>query len=72
MRAVKIVFGVLCFGLGVAFVTGAVNILVHPAYVHDAMHVALPSIFGAIFLFGSFLLLRNSAPPPSNDTANRS
>jgi hypothetical protein len=66
MRVIKITFGVLCFGLGVAFAMGAVNALLHPGYAAESMDVAFPAMLGAMFLLGSFLLLRRSpsAPPP--------
>jgi hypothetical protein len=62
MRMVKAIFGVLCFGLGVAFFMGAVYQLVRPSYFRDVMDVALPSMLGAMFLLGSFLLLRRGPP----------
>jgi hypothetical protein len=59
MRSVKIFFGVLCFGIGVAFAVGAANAIVHPAgYSDDVFDAAFPAMFGAMFLLGSYLLLR--------------
>jgi hypothetical protein len=58
MRAVKIICGVICFGLGVALAVGALNELVHPAYFHSGYDVAFPAMFGSMFLLGSYLLLR--------------
>ena len=55
MRAVKIIFGVLCFGIGVAFCVGAVNSLIHPGFDHSGLDAAIPAMFGAMFLLGSFL-----------------
>lgn len=58
MRVLRAIFGVLCFGVGVACVMGALNSLVHPDYFASSMDVAFPSMFGAMFLLGSYLLLR--------------
>jgi hypothetical protein len=66
MRATKIIFGLLCFGLGAAFAMGAVYQLVRPSYFRDVMDVALPSMLGGMFLLGSFLLLRPSSSPPAS------
>jgi hypothetical protein len=66
MRALRIIFGVLCFGIGVAFAMGAVHTLLHPSYFDSAMDVAFPAMFGAMFLLGSYLLLRPSSPSSSN------
>jgi hypothetical protein len=56
MRVVKIILGVLFFGSGVAFVAmGAVDQLIHPV---SGVDVAIPAMFGSIFLLGGYLLLR--------------
>jgi hypothetical protein len=48
-RALKIIFGVLCFGVGVAFAIGAAELFGEP-------ELGAPA--AAMFLLGSFLLLR--------------
>jgi hypothetical protein len=63
MRAVRIIFGILCFGLGVAFAMAAVDSLVVPSTFHSVFDVTFPSMFGAMFLLGSYLLLRRPAAP---------
>jgi hypothetical protein len=66
MQAVKIIFGVLCFGLSVACVIYAVNALVHhPSWDggYDGTDAWVPTMFGAMLLLGSFLLLRRSPSP---------
>ncbi|SFO74369.1 hypothetical protein SAMN05216330_104459 [Bradyrhizobium sp. Ghvi] len=62
MRVVRIIVGVLCFGVGIAFAMGAINALVHPGYFHSDVDVWMPSMFGAIFLLSSYLLVRRSTP----------
>src|SRR4029077_19965971 len=49
MGVVKIIFGVLCFGVGVAFAIGAAELLEEPE---------LGAPVAAMFLLASFLLLR--------------
>jgi hypothetical protein len=56
MRIVKMVFGVLCLGIGVAFIMVAVKALVYPRNMDDAKDVWIPAMFGAIFCLGSYLL----------------
>jgi hypothetical protein len=58
MRAAKILFGVLCFGMGVAFATGAVHAFVHAQGFDNPFDFAIPAMFGSMLLLGSFLLLR--------------
>ena len=50
-RALKIIFGVLCFGVGVAFAIGAAELFGEP-------ELGAPA--AAMFLLGSFLLLRRT------------
>ena len=59
MRAVKMMFGILCCGIGVAFAVGTVDGLLHP----DSIRIGdLPpwflGMFAAMFLLGGYLLLR--------------
>lgn len=63
MRALKMIFGVLCFGVGVAFAVGAADDLLHrnPYSTGNAPWLGM---FAAMFLLGSFLLLRRSPSPP--------
>ena len=42
MRVVKIFFGLVCFGSGVAFAMDAVNALVHVGYAENNMGVSIP------------------------------
>jgi hypothetical protein len=59
MRGVKIFFGVLCFGIGVAFAVGAAHAFMHQTpYDDNVFDTAFPAFFGAMFLLGSYLLLR--------------
>jgi hypothetical protein len=51
MGVVKIIFGVLCFWVGVAFAIGAAELLEEPE---------LGAPVGAMFLLASFLLLRRT------------
>ena len=51
MGVVKIIFGVLCFGVGVAFAIGAAELFEEP-------EVGAP--VAAMFLLASFLLLRRT------------
>ena len=55
-RIVKMVFGVLCLGIGLAFTMVAVKALVYPRDIDDAKDVWVPAMFGAIFCLGSYLL----------------
>ena len=48
MRVVKIFFGLVCFGSGVAFAMDAVNALVHVGYAEKNMGVSFPAMFGAM------------------------
>jgi hypothetical protein len=56
MRAVKATFAVLCFGVGVAFIAGAIYGLVRPSYYRDSTEVWMAVTIGVMFLLGSFLL----------------
>ncbi len=58
-RAGKIAFGVICFGLGVAFAIGTADGLLHPGPPDDFAPWLL-GMFAAMLLLGSFLLLRPS------------
>jgi hypothetical protein len=51
MGVVKIIFGVLCFGVGVAFAIGAAELLEEPE---------LGAPVAAMFLLASVLLLRRN------------
>ena len=62
MRAVRIIFGILCFGIGVAFAMAAVDALVVERSYHSVFDVTFPSMLGAMFLLGAYLLLRRPAP----------
>ena len=55
--AVKIAFGVICFGLGVAFAIGTAEGLLHPRSIYDIPQWFL-GMLAAMLLLGSFLLLR--------------
>jgi hypothetical protein len=48
MRVVKIFFGLVCFGSGVAFAMDAVNALVHVGYAENNMGVSFSAMFGAM------------------------
>ena len=48
MRVVKIFFGLVCFGSGVAFAMDAVNALVHVGYAEKNMGVSFPAMFGGM------------------------
>ena len=48
MRVVKISFGLVCFGSGVAFAMDAVNALVHVGYAENQLGVSFPALFGAM------------------------
>ena len=43
MRAVKAIFAMLCFGLGAAFITGAIYGLVRPDSYRDSTEVWIPT-----------------------------
>jgi hypothetical protein len=62
-RAVKIAFGVICFGLGVAFAIGTADGLLHPSSSAGDLPPWLLGMFAAMLLLGSFLLMRRSPPP---------
>jgi hypothetical protein len=62
-RKAKIVWGVICFGLGAAFAVATVDGLLHPGP-HDLLAPWFAAMFAAMLLLGSFLLLRRSPPPP--------
>jgi hypothetical protein len=47
MRVVKIFFGLVCFGSGVAFAMDAVNALVL-GYAENQLGVSFPALFGAM------------------------
>jgi hypothetical protein len=70
MRVVKIIFGVLCFGIGVAFAVGTVADLLrllHPnPYSYDDPAWLL-GMLAAMFLLGSYLLLRGSFSSSRNE-----
>jgi hypothetical protein len=57
-RAGRIFLGILYFGLGVAFAVGTVDGLLHPAP-HDVYAPWFLGMFAAMFLLGSYLLLRS-------------
>jgi multisubunit Na+/H+ antiporter MnhG subunit len=61
MRAVKATFAALCFGIGVAFVTGAIYGLVRPSYYRDSTEVWMAVMIGVMFLLGGLLLLWRKA-----------
>jgi hypothetical protein len=72
MRVVKIIFGVLCFGIGAAFAVGTVDGIVHPntsLYSSDTP-VSLLGMFAAMFLLGSYLLLRGSFSSSRNQAGD--
>jgi amino acid permease len=62
MRIIKTFFAVLCFGLGAAFAISTADKLLHPP---DTFSTDLPAswvgMFAAMFLLGSFLLLRRTS-----------
>jgi hypothetical protein len=55
---VRIIFGVFCFGIAVAFAVGALHALMQPGHFDSPFDAAMPAIFGSMFLLGSVLLLR--------------
>jgi hypothetical protein len=57
-RAIRIIFGVFCFGIAMAFAVGALHALMQPGYINSSFDAAIPSMFGSMFLLGSILLLR--------------
>jgi hypothetical protein len=61
VRVIKVSLAVLCFGIGAAFAMGAVNALVHPDFNANPFDVAFPGMFAAMFLLGTYLLLRRKA-----------
>ena len=61
-RAVKIAFGVICSGLGVAFAIGTADELLHPSP-NSVFSPWFLGMFAAMLLLGGFLLLRRSPPP---------
>ena len=61
VRALKATFAVLCFGVGVAFVTGAIYGLVRPGHYRDSTEVWIPVMMSAVLLLGCFFLLRRKA-----------
>jgi general stress protein CsbA len=61
MRALKAIFAVLCFGVGVAVIAGAIYGLVRPSYYRDSTEVWMAVMIGVLFLLGGFLLLRRQA-----------
>ena len=54
MGWLNIALGVVCFGIGAACVIGAIGLLVFDA----AFAAAWTGLFGALFLFSTFLLFR--------------
>jgi hypothetical protein len=48
MRVVKIFFGLVCFGSGVAVAMDVVNALAHVGYAENNMGVSFPALFGAM------------------------
>jgi hypothetical protein len=61
MRVVKLVFGVLCFGIGAAFAVETVDSLLHPQPLRGGeLPLFMLAMFAAMFLLGSVLLLRRS------------
>lgn len=56
MKVLKIIFGILCFGLGVAFAIGAISALRDPY--SAAVDAYMPGMFSGMFLLGTYLLLR--------------
>jgi hypothetical protein len=63
MRALKIIFGLFCFGIGVGFAVGAADDLLHPNP-YSTSNAPWLGMFAAVLLLGSFLLLRRSHSPP--------
>lgn len=64
MQTMKIIFAVLCFGIGVAFAVGTVAEFLHPnPYSYNDPPAWLLGMLAAMFLLGSFLLLRHSPSP---------
>ena len=55
--ALKIVLGMICFGIGAASIIGAISSLLFVS-ASDAHIPIIFGMFGAIFLWISFLLLR--------------
>jgi hypothetical protein len=49
--------------MGMALAASAVNELAHPGYFHSSMDVTFPTMFGSMFLLGSYLLLRRRTAP---------
>jgi hypothetical protein len=62
MPVVKIIFGVLCFGIGVGFGVDAIDILLHPDKPGDLAAWGA-AMLAAMFLLGSYLLVRRPTPP---------
>jgi hypothetical protein len=56
MKAFKIIAAILCFGLGAAFAIGAISALRDPT--SESVYAYLPGMFSAMFLLGTYLLLR--------------
>jgi hypothetical protein len=65
-RAIRIIFGVLCFGIGVSFAVGALDALLHPGDFDNSTDAAFPAILGSMFLLGSFFLLADLARHDDN------
>ena len=64
MRVVKIIFGVLCLGIGVGLAVDAFDTLLHPPSPYStSLSAGMTAMFAAMFLAGSYLLLRRSKPP---------
>ena len=63
MRAVKIIFAIVCFGLGFAFAIGTAEEIIasQNPYHYGGFPAPLLGMFAAMFLLGSFLLLRSKA-----------
>jgi hypothetical protein len=58
MGALKIVLALICFGLGVALSIGTISTL---QSTYESQYAWVPGMFAAMFLLGTFLLLRRKA-----------
>ena len=61
MRALRIISGVLCFGIGMTAAVRAVKELIKPAEFLSPDLLAVATFVGSVFLLGSYLLLRRPA-----------
>lgn len=58
MRVMRMICAVLCFGIGGAFAVSTIDTLMHPTIFSEPAWLA--GSLAAMFLLGSFLLLRRS------------